>query len=101
MTHLLAPFIKRFFAHYLPIQRGLSTNTLSSYRDAIKLLVCYGADILKKSVDELMAEEITESLVLNFLDRVETKRGCTVDTRNARLAAIRNLFAFIAREEPV
>jgi len=101
MTHLLAPFMKRFFSGYLPVQKGLSINTISSYRDAIKLLLCYGADTLKKSVDELMAEDITEPLVLNFLDHVETKRGCTVRTRNARLAAIRSLFAFIAREEPV
>ena len=101
MTHLLAPFMKRFFGHYLGVQKGLSINTLSAYRDAIKLLLCYGADTLKKSVDELMAEDITESLVLNFLDHLETKRGCTARTRNARLAAIRSLFAFIAREEPV
>ncbi len=101
MTHLLAPFMKRFFSHYLGVQKGLSINTLSAYRDAIKLLLCYGADTLKKPVDELMAEDITESLVLNFLDHVETKRGCTARTRNARLAAIRSLFAFIAREEPV
>jgi site-specific recombinase XerD len=101
MTHLLAPFMKRFFSHYLGVQKGLSINTISAYRDAIKLLLCYGADTLKKSVDELMTEDITESLVLNFLDHVEKKRGCTVRTRNARLAAIRSLFAFIAREEPV
>lgn len=101
MTHLLAPFMKRFFGHYLGVQKGLSINTISSYRDAIKLLLCYGGDTLKKSVDELMAEDITESLVLNFLDHVEKKRDCTVRTRNARLAAIRSLFAFIAREEPV
>jgi integrase/recombinase XerD len=101
MTHILAPIIKRFFSHYLPIQRGLSINTLSAYRDAAKLLLCYSADTLKKSVDELMVEDLTESLVLNFLDHVEKKRGCTACTRNTRLAAIRNLFAFIAREEPV
>jgi len=101
MTHLLAPFMKRFFSGYLGVQKGLSINTISAYRDAIKLLLCYGADTSKKSVDELMTEDITESLVLNFLDHVEKKRGCTVRTRNARLAAIRSLFAFIAREEPV
>jgi site-specific recombinase XerD len=101
MTHLLAPLIKRFFSDYLVVQKGLSINTVSSYRDAIKLLLCYGADTLKKSVDELMAEDLTESLVLNFLDHVEKKRNCTAHTRNARLAAIRNLFGFIAREEPV
>lgn len=65
------------------------------------MLLCYSGETLKKSVDELITEDITESLVLNFLEHVETKRGCAVRTRNARLAAIRNLFAFIARDEPV
>lgn len=101
MTHPLAPFMKRFFSHYLSVQKGLSINTISTYRDAIKLLLCYSGETLKKSVDELITEDITESLVLNFLEHVETKRGCAVRTRNARLAAIRNLFAFIARDEPV
>ena len=101
MSHQLAPFMKRFFSHYLPVQKGLSVNTLSSYRDAVKLLLCYSGDHIKKSVDKLSIEDITESLVLTFLDHIETKRGCTVRTRNARLAAIRSLFAFIGREEPV
>ncbi len=101
MTHSLVPFMKRFFSHYLPVQKGLSSNTVSTYRDAIKLLLCYSADSLKKPVDELMAEDLTETLVLKFLDHLETKRGCTTRTRNVRLAAIRSLFTFIGREEPV
>ena len=101
MSHQIAPFMKRFFSHYLPVQKGLSVNTISAYRDAIKLLLCYSGDNLKKSVDTLIVEDITESLVLNFLDHIEAKRGCIARTRNARLAAIRCLFTFIAREEPV
>jgi integrase/recombinase XerD len=101
MTHPLAPFMKRFFSHYLPVQKGLSINTINAYRDAIKLLLCYSGDTLKKSVDELNCEDITETIVLNFLDHLESKRGCTARTRNARLAAIRSLFAFMGREEPV
>jgi len=101
MTHSLAPFMKRFFSHYLPVQKGLSINTVNAYRDAIKLLLCYGGDTLKKSVDELSCEDMTETIILNFLDHLETKRGCTARTRNARLAAIRSLFAFMGREEPV
>jgi len=101
MTHLLAPFMKRFFSHYLPVQKGLSINTISAYRDAIKLLLCYSGDTLKTSVDTLIVEDITESLVLNFLDHIESNRGCIARTRNARLAAIRSLFAFMGREEPV
>jgi len=38
--------------------------------------------------------------VLHFLDHLENTRGCNPRTRNARLAAIRALFNFIAREEP-
>ncbi len=101
MTHLLANFTKRFFSHYLPIQKGLATNTLLAYRDAIKLLLCYAADTLHKSADKLSVEELDESLVLAFLDHLENDRGCGPRTRNARLAAIRVFFTFIAREEPI
>jgi site-specific recombinase XerD len=97
---MLAKFIKRFFSHYLPVQKGLTANTILAYRDAIKLLLCYAADTLNKSVEDLCVEEIDESLVLDSLDHLENRRGCTPRTRNARLAAIRALFGFIAREEP-
>jgi site-specific recombinase XerD len=101
MTHLLANLMKRFFGHYLPIQKGLATNTLLAYRDAIKLLLCFAADTLHKSADKLRVEEIDEALVLAFLDHLENVRGCTPRTRNVRLAAIRVFFGFLAREEPV
>jgi integrase/recombinase XerD len=100
MTSMLANFIKRFFSHYLPVQKGLAANTIMAYRDAIKLLLGFAADTLKKSVEELGVEDLDESLVLDFLDHVENKRGCSPRTRNARLAAIRALFGFMAREEP-
>lgn len=100
MTHSLAPFLKRFLGHYLPVQKGLSSNTIQAYRDAIKLLLCYTADRSHRSVDALMVEDIAEKTVTDFLNYVEQQRGCTRRTRNARLAAIRSLFAFIAREKP-
>ena len=62
MNHPVAPLIKRFFSHYLPIIKGLSTNTVAAYRDATKLLLCYASDTLEKSVDELQIEDIPESL---------------------------------------
>ena len=100
MTHPIAPLLKRFFSHYMPVQRGYSQNTVCAYRDAVKLLLCYVADTLKKSVDELDIQDVSEKAVLGFLDHIEKQRGCTASTRNARLAAIRSLFAFIAREDP-
>jgi len=100
MTHIIAKFIKRFFSYYLPVQKGLAANTILAYRDAIKLLLCYASDTLHKNVEELCVEDIDESLVLQFLDHLENTRTCSARTRNARLAAIRALFSFIAREEP-
>lgn len=88
MKTMIANYMKRFFSHYLPIQKGLSITTIWAYRDAIKLLLCYAADTLRKSADELNVEEIEESLVLAFLDHLENARNCTPRTRNARLAAI-------------
>lgn len=100
MNHSLANFMKRFFGHYLPAQKGLAVNTIQTYRDAIKLLLCHTADTLGRPVDRLAVEDITEKVVVAFLDHVEQQRKCSPATRNARLAAIRSLFAFIAREEP-
>jgi integrase/recombinase XerD len=100
MNHLLANYMKRFFSHYLPVQKGLSVNTIHAYRDAIKLLLCYAADTLGRPVDRLAVQDITEKVVIAYLDYVEQQRNCSPRTRNARLAAIRSLFAFIAREEP-
>jgi site-specific recombinase XerD len=100
MSPVLANSIKRFFSHYLPVQRGLAANTILAYRDALKLLLCYAADRRKKSVEALSVEDLDEPLVLAFLDHLETVRGCCPKTRNARLAAIRTFFGFLAREEP-
>lgn len=100
MSHPLPQVIKRFFSHYLPTERGLSPNTVLSYRDTFRQLLCYVADNLNKSVDDLSVEEIDESCVLDFLDHVERERGCCPETRNSRLKAIRCLFIFISRQEP-
>ncbi len=100
MTHPLATYMKRYFSHYLAVQKGLASNTILSYRDSMKLLLCFAADRIKKPVDKLAIEDIDEPCVLAFLDDLEEKRGCKPRTRNVRLAAIRTFFGFIAREEP-
>jgi len=101
MNTPLANPVKRFFSDYLPVQKGLATNTIMAYRDTIKLLLCYAADTRKKPVETLTVEDLDEPLVLAFLEHLETVRRCSVRTRNARLAAIRAFFGFLARENPL
>ena len=101
MNDQLGASIQRFLVHYLPSQKGVSVNTINSYRDTLKLLLCYASDTINKRVDQLSVEDLSEKLVLKFLDHVEQERGCAASTRNVRLAGIRSFFTCIAREEPV
>jgi integrase/recombinase XerD len=101
MNTPLANPVKRFFSDYLPVQKGLAANTIAAYRDSLKLLLCYAADRRKKAVEELTVEDLDEPLVLAFLEHLESARGCSARTRNARLAAIRAFFGFLARENPL
>ena len=99
-THPIAYYMNAFFNKYLAVQKGLSFNTIIAYRDAIKLLLCFASDHLKKTVDKLDIENLDYNLILAFLDYIENARHCSARTRNARLAAIRTFFNFIGREEP-
>ena len=98
--HPVANYMNAFFNQYLAVQKGLSFNTILSYRDAIKLLLCFAADHLKKTVDKLDIEDLDHTLILAFLNYIENERCCSATTRNARLAAICTFFNFIGRKEP-
>lgn len=99
--HAVAAYMQPFFHHYLADLRGLSDRTIIAYRDAIKILLCFAAQTLEKPVDALTVEDLDDKLLFAFLDYLEKGRNCSVRTRNARLAAVRTLFNFIGREEPV
>lgn len=100
IQYLLVNYIPSFFNGYLSIQRGLSVNTIQSYRDSLKLFFCYVADKLKVSVEQLTIENLNENNVLAFLEYLEKERQVSINTRNNRLAAIRVFFKYIGREEP-
>lgn len=95
----IAPCLQAFFTERLA-QRGASPNTVSSYRDAIRLLVCYvhqstGIEPCRLDFADLDADRIGA-----FLDHLEAVRHVSVSTRNARLAAIHSLFRFAALRHP-
>jgi site-specific recombinase XerD len=99
-THPIASFIQRFFHEYLAAQRALSPNTILSYRDALKLLLCYVSRRVGKPIDKLLVEDFDETVVVAFLAHLEADRGNSTQTRNNRLSTLRTFFRYVAYQEP-
>lgn len=97
---LLAPLLEAFFSDRLVRQKQVSPHTISAYRDAFRLLLAFTEHRLGKTPSDLLLAEVDAPLVGDFLDHLERKRGNTVRTRNARLAAIHSFFRFSASREP-
>jgi len=96
----LAPWIRRFLLEHLVAERNLARNTQAAYRDCLTLLLPFVADKVRRSVDRLLVEDVSDDCVRAFLDHLEHDRGCTVLTRNHRLAAIHSLARFIGMRSP-
>ena len=100
-THPLAHLVQGFFQEYMAAQRGLSPNTILSYRDALKLFLCFASQRAEKPVDKLVLEDFDEILALKFLDDLEAGRGNCTAVRNNRLAAVRAFFRYVAGQDPL
>ncbi|MFH1674222.1 MAG: tyrosine-type recombinase/integrase [Pseudomonadota bacterium] len=99
-TSFLGKWIRRFLLEYLVDERNLAQNTQASYRDALILLLPFVAESLGKHIDQLCIEHISADIVRQFLLNLELERGCSVSTRNQRLAAIHSLARFIGERSP-
>lgn len=100
MTPSFPLTVQSFFTQYLVAERGLSANTVLSYRDTIRLLLKHSSDQLRRPPDELTLDDFDTPGVRQFLDWLETKRRCKARTRNQRLAAIKAFFSYVASRAP-
>ncbi len=96
----LAPLLEAFFTERLMRQREASPNTIDSYSTAFKLLLDFAHQQLKKAPSKLLLEDLDAPFICRFLDHLESDRGNTPRTRNARLAAIHSFFNYVAFREP-
>lgn len=96
----LAPTLQAFFTDRLARQRQASPRTVSAYRDTFRLLVGYVAEQTSKTPSKLDIADLNASMITGFLDHLESDRGNSPRTRNARLAAIRSLFRYAAVRHP-
>jgi integrase/recombinase XerD len=92
--------LRAFFSQHLPLTRGLSPQTILSYRDTFLLLLRFLAGRHHCGVVDLGMDHLTAEHVLAFLEHLETDRHNSVATRNARLAAIHAFARFAATRDP-
>ena len=89
-----------FFSAYLPGVKNLSSNTILSYLDTFRLLLAYCQENENLLPEKLRIESFNDKLLLRFLDWLQQKRGCSIATRNNRLAAIHAFFRYVQSQEP-
>lgn len=88
-----------FLTKYLLSERGVSGNTLSSYKDTFLLLIRFFEQQNKVPVNKLGTAHITKQNIVAFLNWLQNSRGCSAQTRNNRLAAIRSFCKYLQYEE--
>lgn len=98
--NLIGSWIRRFLMEHLIGERNLARNTQAGYRDSLGLLLPFAAAQVGQPIDRLLIEHISPAVVHLFLLHLEQKRGCSVATRNQRLAAIHALARFVGERSP-
>lgn len=92
--------VTSFFVRYLAAERNMSPHTIASYRDALKLLLRFAAEIGRRKIDKLEIRDLSSETVLRFLEHLERTRENSARTRNARLAAIHSFFRYVMTTAP-
>ena len=95
----LGTWLRRFLQEH-SLERGLSRNTVHSYRDALALLLPFAAARAQQPIDRLDVDDLNAECVREFLGDLESRRGCSPQTRNQRLAAIRSFARYVAMGSP-
>jgi integrase/recombinase XerD len=95
-----AVHLTEFLSIYLTSQKNSSKNTIASYRDTFKLLLRYCQDQRNIPAQKLSLDMLNNELIAAFLEWLEKERGCSISTRNQRLAAIHSFFRYAQYEEP-
>lgn len=92
--------LTNFLSSYLPGEKGISKNTIASYRDTFILFLTFMKEEKGIPADTLTLKQIDKENVVDFLDWIEEKRMCCAATRNVRLAALHSFFNYLQYQSP-
>jgi len=96
----LSTCLQQFFDQYLPRIKGVSEKSIKAYRETFSLFIPFMAQYHNVKIRSLKVDHLSASLVLSFLNHLESRRQNSVRTRNHRLAAIKSLGKMIRFMHP-
>lgn len=91
----LTKCLRQFFDQYLIGLKGASKHTVKAYQDTFALFLSFAVKYHSCKISSLDIEHLTNNLIMDFLDHLETKRHNKAVTRNLRLASFQSLAKMI------
>lgn len=88
-------YLSDYLTQYLPIECGVSPNTVKTYSFTFTLLLRYLKAEEALTPNRLCLKDITKARIIAFLDWLQSDRDCMASTRNARLATLHSFFKYI------
>lgn len=92
--------LSKFLGEYLAGHRGMSTNTVASYRDTFSILLRFMEHQTGVRIERICFADLNQKKIQAFLLWLEQDRGNSVNTRNQRLSAITSFFRFVQSIHP-
>lgn len=80
--------LEAYFNTYLPVAKGLSTATVTSYKATFRILMEFMYTVKGISAEKIHFEILDAQMITEFLDWLESERKCSIATRNQRLSAL-------------
>lgn len=87
-------YISKYLNDYLIIERNFSDKTLKSYKKAFEIFIDYLVNVKKIKITNITFENVTQTIVTDFLNYLELNKGNSISTRNQRLAAIKSFYQY-------
>ena len=95
----LMHYIQMFFRDYLAIQKGVSENTIKTYRDSLKLFLKFIAKKENKTISKITLDNLDAESVIAFLKEIERSRNNCIVTLNLRLTSLKTFFTYLITQD--
>lgn len=92
--------LSEYLFDFLPVKKGLSQNTISSYSDTIELFLQYMEERHRIRREKLEIRHLSREIVEGYLDWLEEQRHNSISTRNQRRVALNGFFQYLQYRNP-